>query len=394
LTPDLTVSREPAKLVPAVTSGGLAEALGSAKPEPVFVPLAPAETVHSSPLLFRARPAGSQPPKPKRVTELHPIGCWVATDVYVAAKGLVFAGDGRLLLSDTFGVTPWAIQHGLFGKTLVEPTADGCRLTSELPVRTVPGASILLVQPGDSVFGHWLIDLLPRLDIVRRLLGGTLAGAGLTPLFSAGSVFRRVIADVDHLLSLADLKREAVQVHANMKEILHLEAVVIPTYCRRGACLSPQSMDCFERLRQRALELFPGTASEDKVFLSRANWPQQPRPLSNREAVEQVFRDFGYRIVHPEQMELPDKVSLLRGASYLAGERGSALHMSIFCPEGARVGVLLSMLLDGMWFTQASLGSILGQPTGFLFGAADGAASGQFSIDTSQLADIVKRFLC
>lgn len=70
-----------------------------------------------------------------------------------------------------------------------------------------------------------------------------------------------------------------------------------------------------------------------KVFLSRSSQLKNQR-ISNIQAVEAVFSEFGFDIFYPEKMAIDDQLRLYGEAAVLAGFSGSALHNVVFTPPG------------------------------------------------------------
>ena len=52
--------------------------------------------------------------------------------------------------------------------------------------------------------------------------------------------------------------------------------------------------------------------------------------MINERAVERIFRELGFKILHPESWRFEQQVALFQRADVLAGVEGSALHNSVF----------------------------------------------------------------
>ena len=73
--------------------------------------------------------------------------------------------------------------------------------------------------------------------------------------------------------------------------------------------------------------------SYKKIFLSRLKL--QRNPLFNEQAVCNIFKQNGYKIVYPETLSLQEQISLCKGASSLAAWEGTLALQAVFCPNGA-----------------------------------------------------------
>ena len=66
----------------------------------------------------------------------------------------------------------------------------------------------------------------------------------------------------------------------------------------------------------------------DRLYLSRRRTSK--RRLRNDLDCENVFRDFGVQIVHPELLDIKEKISLFKNAKWVTGPIGSASHNILF----------------------------------------------------------------
>lgn len=73
-----------------------------------------------------------------------------------------------------------------------------------------------------------------------------------------------------------------------------------------------------------------------KLYVSRRR-ARGYHPMINEPAVESMFRDLGFKILHPERWRFEQQIALFRRADVLAGVEGSALHNSVFMRAGTRV---------------------------------------------------------
>jgi O-methyltransferase len=181
-------------------------------------------------------------------------------------------------------------------------------------------AAVLLAQPGDQVFGHQLLDVLPRLLTARDLFG-----TRFPYLISAVSLssFGQLLGD----LGLADV--ELVPLPEEEEVATLATTLYVVTGARQGNRFDP------ERIRATAdLLSIEGAASTGRsVFLSRRRQGGH-RQLLNREQVEEFFAEQDYHVIEPEVVGARRTAELIEGAESLAGEDGSALHNVLARPKG------------------------------------------------------------
>jgi hypothetical protein len=185
--------------------------------------------------------------------------------------------------------------------------------------------AVLLGQPGDHVFGHQLLDLVPRVITARRILPPTvpfLVGA------EALSSFHRMLDD----LGLADAI--LLPLPGEVEEMCRVGELFVVVGARQDARLDPER---FAELQERAWQWSGGQADAgEHLFLSRSLLPLQQlanRPLVNRAEVEDAFEAAGFVRLFPEQLPLRAAVRRVKGAATLAGEDGSALHNVLWGPQ-------------------------------------------------------------
>ncbi len=76
----------------------------------------------------------------------------------------------------------------------------------------------------------------------------------------------------------------------------------------------------------------------DKIYLSRT------AIKSNREFgeiyIENVFKNAGFTIIHPEKFSLEEQLYLYQNCKYLATLEGSGAHNSLFCNQNTKVSII------------------------------------------------------
>lgn len=73
----------------------------------------------------------------------------------------------------------------------------------------------------------------------------------------------------------------------------------------------------------------------DKIYVSRDSLKH--RRTFGEKSVQSVFKKNGFKIVYPEQLDLPHQVAIMKNARVLAGCAGTALHLALFMKPGGRV---------------------------------------------------------
>jgi capsular polysaccharide biosynthesis protein len=187
-------------------------------------------------------------------------------------------------------------------------------------------------------------------------------------------------------LDLLGITSQQLVFYDPLRESISCDELLVPTIQHNGCRVSPLLRWSAVYLRNLVAERHTLDQSPygERIFLSRAHCGLSRR-LLNRERVEDMAKEAGFAIVHPERMPLLDQLKMFGGAKCLMGEYGSALHGSIFAPSGAVVCALRGTLLHP-GFIQSGLGEVFQQPTGYIFGATDaGDPQGAFTIKEDTL---------
>jgi capsular polysaccharide biosynthesis protein len=255
----------------------------------------------------------------------------------------------------------------------VEPHA-GTQASPDGPWRRIPGSIALLRGPIPPDFGHWLVDVMPRLWVLHasgydlKTLQFLVPG-GLPP--EAGPLFTACGIAADRLVR-----------HADPSENLRADLLLVPSGMRQSNRVSPLFADATRFWTQRiprAPEIMPTPAS--RIFVVQRPGAGQAIGLANAEAIEAVVRRRGFAVVQPDTLPLADQAALFSHATLIAGEYSAALHASVFSPSGTITCCLRSPTRHP-GFLQSGIAAALNQRTGYVFGRTEPAGQGsRFSIE-------------
>ncbi len=215
-------------------------------------------------------------------------------------------------------------------------------IPSAAPLGVESGVPIIpLAHPGYGIYGHWLIDICPRVAFFRALFPDS-AFHLLVPddlAAWAGTLVAEFFPDADMIIKVR-------------KEVAYTGELFLCSPFRYHDHLSRMSVIARD-VAFRAYPLEYDHRPERRLFVSRMHLAKQTRSLINREEVESLFRKSGFETIYPEQMSLREQVAVFSNAAVIAGEAGSGMHNSIFAPAGAATIVLQSARQSH--FIQASL---------------------------------------
>lgn len=229
---------------------------------------------------------------------------------------------------------------------------------------------ILMNAPGHDIYGHWLIDFLPRMALSKLI---------------------RKDVDATHLFGpLKDWMRDLIA-RSGLYEFESLNAsfekygeLIVPTATKFGyGFFEPLNALSWRRL---ALSLNHDNVDStlptaERIFVSRRHWPGG-RAIDYHEELESVMARLGFTVVHPQSISLHEQARMFSRAKVVVGEDGSALHNVIFSAPGARLGVLMHTDRTNLW--HAGICHLLGHQIAYapLPSAAEAITNGLHTISS------------
>jgi hypothetical protein len=248
-------------------------------------------------------------------------------------------------------------------------THDLCVLPG---VHTIIGVGDERGLGGLGIFGHWLVDFLPKIFFLD-LCGQDRRSVQLLFL-------NRIPDYAREMLRLIDIDEKQLTIIENADQrIVKPETLLIPTCCHKGMRFASLFRDYCDQLKACVLAKGGQLSSNRKqrLFIARRS---NRRLLVNREQIEALAVKYRFKIVRPETLPLVKQWELFASAGWIVGEYGSALHSSIFSRPGTIVCGLRSKE-EPPFYLQSGIGELLGQPTGYVFGRRVDQQQKSFFVD-------------
>ncbi len=211
-----------------------------------------------------------------------------------------------------------------------------------LPKRRFPAEEgrrqVLLRQTADGNYGHWLIDTLPRLALLRQFEDLSRCTFILSRQESAA--MQRVVEDS---LALAGVTAEQLQ-FLDRADYEFERLTVLGNLSHHPVTKSPMVVDFLEQLAAT----IPPTQGQKRVYVTRRGVHR--RRLLNEESVVELLTGYGYAVVSPEQQTLAEQIATFRGATHVVGVMGAALSNLAFSPRGVSVLALATPVMKHDFF--------------------------------------------
>lgn len=285
-----------------------------------------------------------------QLIHLHQVGVFVCKDVEVRGPYLILH-DGDVV------ACPQANFHAVhLAQVLPED------FLSQKGVKEVSGDCAMVFGPGYEVFGHWMVDFLPKFYLLQQA-GYDLAQISFL-LPSDCPAFGRELFD------LVGIGHDRIVSFDRRSETVLCERLLLPTTCHNGLLPAKLLTENIKWLRQR-IEDHGGPLKApgglERVFVSRGRRFARNRTLVNREEIEAMAVAHGFTLVYPEEITLFEQFGLFSECRQVIGEYGSALHNAMFSPAGTVVcGLRGDSVHPG--FVQSALSQALDHHTGYIIG--------------------------
>lgn len=260
-------------------------------------------------------------------TEIVPaIGCDFLENISVFGKGYLFH-KGEFLSQPSY-LSNIAYEEVRSGGPQIDLARN--------QLREIEHPSVIVFGPGWQVYGHWLLDFLPRIFIARETLGASFSDF---KILLPRNLPRFVETMLSYFLRLPD---EQFSYFDAASERLILRRACIPTYAHRNYTLHP-----FIRETYRTFLPKPPIQPFRRICLSRRKIERQTlsavRFFEQREAFEAMAVERGFQLIVPEDLPLAEQITLMVETEVQIGEHGSAQHASIFSAPGTVVGTIHPM---------------------------------------------------
>jgi len=320
----------------------------------------------------------------KLCAALSPLRLGMYPNATLFAKGVLGSSEQRVVHPHEYGADEvgWVLHRQNLSTEAftLDQQQRFLTLNPNLDCRQISEPALVLAQCGQNSYGHWLLDVLPKL-VYWWSLPFNCRLVLTEPLRRWQRAFLRMLG----------IRPEHWLTYDPGTEYLQLNRAILASPMRNKGAVHPLANTIYERLisQSRTNSSEPDqTSPGSKLYVSRRLVNTKRSKLVNEGAVIALLIEQGFQVVEPESMTVPEQIRLFRNANLVIGEAGSALHNTVFSPRGTRVLCLLSEAWPR--FGQAAVGHLRNQPTGFLFGSHnseyDKLGNGRpFSVDLSDL---------
>jgi Glycosyltransferase 61 len=221
-------------------------------------------------------------------------------------------------------------------------------------VRSIDEPVFCLSHFNMRTYGHFLLEVLPKLLLARELwrLGFRVRVAFPTDAPPVSAIVE-LLLDGDQLLpyeSKSERLRAPVAIFPSLSGSLSgrqkQHGWIVSAIWRLAAALS--------------LLHTPASIAGKRLFLSRSH-VQSFRTLTNEAEAFSIAAQYGFELVHPQELRWDDQVRMFFHASHVIGIESSALHGAMFCQPGTSV-----IALGRVNGIQAAIAACFGHSVGYV----------------------------
>ena len=242
---------------------------------------------------------------------------------------------------------------------------DGAMLTRVDTVKDrKAGDYVNLMVPTESVYGHWLFELIPKIEAAIRL--------GYSDRKFIISWRTPMKEQLDIILRAYGINPETQLVRGFDHPTLYERVAFMPHRNHYPYWKSPKVTEVLEDLGRR---LSPKPRKRRRrLFVTRED--ASDRQIQNIAEIESLLAARGFEKVTSASLPFNEQVSTFQEAEIVVGVIGSALSNIVFCKRGTPIVFLSTEHMAGTWFYEIC--SQKGHPYSVVSGtaaAADGVAT-------------------
>jgi capsular polysaccharide biosynthesis protein len=190
--------------------------------------------------------------------------------------------------------------------------------------KKLPGTVAVLATAGGYNYYHWLIDVLPRLEIINKIFGD-----------DYNKINKFIINKIDSLKlqTLAMLKVNPNQLlPLQNKTHFGVEQLIIPSLPCELDSPSPWISDF---LRNNFLKQKADIQPIKKLYISRNK--ARRRKIINEQDVLNCLQKWGFTLVYLEQYSFAEQIALLANAEAIVAPHGAGLTNLLWCQPDTKV---------------------------------------------------------
>lgn len=296
----------------------------------IVIPAEPAETIAPPRLAY----AGPTP------AELCEVARYLIARLYEAETGKIYVGSHRTTLM---------LGENSYFAGVSQPlsAAVTSRFANQTAHLQLPGvAAILYANGAGRLFSHWMFDVLPKLEVLRR--------AGWT----ASNIDHYVVNGENQAFMKESLDRLGIpseKVVPLDDTVISARRLLIPSRIRLRFATPPWARQFVRRTFRPTVEDAGRASDAPKLYVSRAK--AKCRRITNEMEVRGVLEKSGFLTVFAEDHSIAAFARMVAGAQQVVAPHGAGLANMVFASNGVRVLEMYSAhIVAEYWLLTSGVG--------------------------------------
>jgi tetratricopeptide (TPR) repeat protein len=255
---------------------------------------------------------------------------WIVpqTNSWMVCNAIAVVTPDNSLLADVSRQYPGALP----GCQKQDPTEHRIFERKNLPPLTeIDGTVAVLAGLSGNVYFHWMVDILPRLEILRQ------AGINWEEIdyFLVNSIREPFQRETLARLGIP----EAKIIESDRYPHISATQLIVPSFPGHLGWLEPWALTF---LRQAFLNSVPPSSGDrpERIYIRRHN--TRNRRLINEEKVIEFLAQFGFEPIEPESLSFAEQIAVFSQAKIIVAPHGSGLTNLVFCRPGTQAIELVS----------------------------------------------------
>ncbi len=301
------------------------------------------------------------------------IGFYVIRDAQISGRGFIHV-DGQVLLEPD--VMPQYVRD-----MVVSNRRDDFMPDSSRKKTVVKDLAILVTAEAHLIYGHWLLDYIPRLWLLRRYFRAEFSELVLLLPHDAPQYAKTILQ-----LYLPGIN---IKYWDWFTEDLSIDKLILPSMLHNSHVFHPRMNEFVNDAVNAAVERTNDARSnfKNKLFVSRGRFSvttSYRRTLRNQGIFQEYLISRGFQTIYPEELSWEEQIYAFSKAEVLVGEAGSGLHNAIFSPSGTRV-----LSLRPVNHVQSGIAALRGHRMYYLMPSVEEAndQGTEYEYDLSKLGD-------
>ena len=243
-------------------------------------------------------------------------------------RGLIITPDGQLL-EDV------SVFFRNAGRTMLSHVS----LEWSLKQRKVDGKVAILSTDAGSLYYHWLFQLLPRYELLKRA-GIELNKIDYFVVCSQEQAFQR------ESLALLGIDRNRI-IESDHSSLIRAEEMIVPSVPLGVGCFRPWMME-FLRSRFLPPEMQSVKSPGRRLYISRANAGY--RRVLNESDVIRLLHSRGFETIAMEALTMQEQAAAMASCEIVVAPHGGGLSNIVFCSPGTKIIEIFSPELVASYF--------------------------------------------